>query len=89
MTVCVAAFAVKSKAILLASDKALTYGSSGPTPMQSDTGIKKIRQIGQSGWWALVSGSPSAAEKVIREAGQTVSAPLEALFAELILLRWK
>ncbi len=77
MTVCVAAFAAKSKAIILVSDKAVTYGGSGPIPepaMQADTGIKKIRQIGQSGWWVLVSGSPSSAEKVVRTAAETLTA---------------
>ena len=69
MTVCIAAFAAKSKAIVLISDKALTYGAYGPTPMQSDTGVRKLLHLGQSGWEVLFAGDGAFAEKVVYQAG--------------------
>lgn len=63
MTVCVAAFAQNSKAIVMVSDKAITY--SGSTPLQSDTGIKKVRRIAKTPWHVLIAGDPTFALKVI------------------------
>jgi len=67
MTVCIAAFAAKSKAIVLVSDKMLTYDPYGPSPMQSDTGVKKILHLADSGWEVLFSGSGAFADKVVKE----------------------
>jgi hypothetical protein len=39
MTVCIAAIAAKSKAIVMIADKASTFGTK--KPMQADVGIKK------------------------------------------------
>lgn len=59
MTVCVAAFAEKSKAIVMVSDKAVTY--SGTAPMQWDTSVRKVRRIGKTFWYALLAGDPTFA----------------------------
>lgn len=72
MTVCVGAFAERSQAIVLVSDKALTYG--GPqAPMQSDSDIKKIVPIGRTAWRAAIAGDPGVAEKIIRVAATEIS----------------
>src|ERR1700687_610867 len=63
MTVCIAAIAAKSKAIVMIADKAITYGLE--RPMQADVGIKKILPVGKTGWHALVGGDPSFAKEVI------------------------
>jgi 20S proteasome alpha/beta subunit len=70
MTVCIAAIAAKSKAIVLASDKAVTVGQL--RPMQSDSSVRKILSIGSSGWKALIAGDPSFAQKVIRHVRTTI-----------------
>lgn len=68
MTVCVAAFAAHSKAIVLVSDKALTYGDNVYRPaVQSDTGIRKVLRIGKSPWRVLVSGSGAAAKQIVED----------------------
>ena len=64
MTVCIASFAEKSKAIVMLSDKAVTYASG----LQSDTGVTKLRRIGDSGWHVLIAGNPTFALKVINAA---------------------
>ena len=66
MTICAAAFAEKSKAIVAVTDKAITYGSQ--LAIQSDTTIKKVISIGQSGWHVLLAGNPSFATAVVRKA---------------------
>lgn len=63
MTICIAAFAAKSKAIVLVSDKAVSYGLA-----QSDTDVRKILPIGGYNWRALIAGDPSFALKVIQKA---------------------
>ncbi len=70
MTVCVAAFAEDSKAIVLVADKAVTYG--GPRPIQSDVQLKKILPIGDCGWQALVSGDPTFAVATINRAAALI-----------------
>jgi hypothetical protein len=65
MTVCVASFAEKSKAIVAVSDKAVTYGSTAP--IQADTGIKKMLPVGNSGWHTLIAGNPSFATAVVEK----------------------
>lgn len=68
MTVCISAFAAKSKAIVLVADKMLTYDAYGSAPMQSDTGVRKILHLGTSGWEALFAGDGAFAEKVVNQA---------------------
>jgi len=62
MTVCIAAIAAKSKAIVMVADKAITYGEQS---FQADMGIKKIVPVGKTGWYALIGGNPSFAQEVI------------------------
>ena len=65
MTVCVAALANYGKAIVLVSDKALTYGEF-PAVQGESGGIEKILPIGDSGWQALLSGNTTIAEGIAR-----------------------
>lgn len=68
MTICVAAFAAKSRAIVLVSDKAVSRGIGGTTAsLQWDTGVRKILSIGETGWRVLVAGDPSFALRVINQ----------------------
>ncbi len=64
MTVCVASFAEKSKAIVCIADRAVTYPSYG-SPVQSDSGMKKIVDVGGTKWCALFSGDTSFAQQVV------------------------
>ena len=64
MTVCVASFAEESKAIVCIADRAVTYPSYG-SPVQSDSGMKKIIDIGNTRWCALFSGDTSFAQRVV------------------------
>jgi len=77
MTVCLAAFAEKAKAIVLVSDKAVTYGgsdedSSGSGAMQYDTGARKFKRIGETLWYALLAGDPTFALNVVSGAEQII-----------------
>jgi len=63
MTVCVAAFAQKAQAIVMVSDKAVTYP--GAAALQSDVGIKKVRRVAKTPWHVLIAGDPSFALRVI------------------------
>lgn len=65
MTVCVASFAARSRAIVAIADKAVTFGSSAP--IQADTGIKKMIPVGDSGWYTLIAGNPSFATAVVEK----------------------
>jgi 20S proteasome alpha/beta subunit len=76
MTVCIAAIAAKSKAIVLASDKAVTVGAQ--RPMQSDSSTRKILPIASSGWRTLIAGDPSFAQKVIRHARKDLPKEIKA-----------
>src|ERR1700735_1474746 len=71
MTVCISAFAANSKAIVLVADKMLTYQPYGPSPMQSDTGVKKLLHLGDSGWEVQFAGDGAFAEKVLHQPTQT------------------
>lgn len=73
MTVCIAAIAAKSKAVVMIADKAITYGHE--RPMQADVGIKKILPVGKTGWHALVGGDPSFAQEVIDTALEQIVNP--------------
>ena len=64
MTVCIASFAEKSQAIVCVADRAITYPSYG-SPVQSDSGMKKIIDVGDTGWCALFSGDTSFAQQVV------------------------
>lgn len=70
MTICAAAFAEKSQAIVMVSDKALTHSG----VYGSDTDIQKMLPIGKSHWRALVAGDTSFAKKVIRESAAMIEA---------------
>lgn len=75
MTVCVAALAKDSRAIVMVADKALTYGDNVYRPaMTGETGIVKMLPLGDSGWNALVAGSPTFADLVVRRAANVASA---------------
>jgi hypothetical protein len=78
MTVCLASFAEKAKAIVLVSDKAVTYGggdddSSGSGAMQYDTAVKKVKRIGSTWWYALLAGDPTFALNVVDGAEQIIA----------------
>lgn len=74
MTVCVATFAEKSRAILMISDKAVTFGDNIYRPaMQSDTGVNKRLRIGKN-WRALVAGDPGFASAVVRDVERHIEA---------------
>ena len=79
MTVCLAAFAEKAKAIVLVSDRAVTYGgsdedSSGSGAMQYDTtGARKFKRIGETLWYALLAGDPTFALNVVSGAGRLLT----------------
>jgi hypothetical protein len=65
MTICIAAMAAESKAIVCIADRAVTYASTtGGPASQADDAAKKIIQLGQTGWVALVSGDLPFAQKV-------------------------
>jgi hypothetical protein len=66
MTVCIATFAERAKAIVMLSDKAVTY----PSGLQSDTGVTKSRRIGDSCWHVLIAGNPTFALKVVNLASK-------------------
>jgi 20S proteasome alpha/beta subunit len=70
MTVCVAAFAADSEAIVLISDKAVTMGS-----MVSDTSICKMSRIGDTNWHALISGDISIADAMLMKAESQLQQP--------------
>jgi 20S proteasome alpha/beta subunit len=72
MTVCVATLASNSRAIVMVSDKAVTY--TGTTPLQSDVGIKKLRRVGKTPWHALIAGDPTFALRVIEIAEAILAA---------------
>jgi uncharacterized protein (AIM24 family) len=65
----VAAFAAKSQAIVLVSDKALTYSGAG---VQSDTSVKKILPLGNSLWHALIAGDSTFANEVLVQCAQAI-----------------
>ncbi|SRR5216683_31020 len=76
MTVCLASFAEKGNAIVMVTDKAVTYGededSSSSGPMQYDTGVKKVKRIGDTFWYALLAGEPTFALDVVDGAQQII-----------------
>lgn len=71
MTVCVATFAAKSQAIVMISDKALSFGD-----MVSDANICKMSQIGDSSWHALISGEISLGDEIIMESAAELTKKL-------------
>ena len=65
MTICIAAMAAKSKAIVCIADRAVTYSSStGGVNSQSDGGVQKIIDLASTGWVALVAGNLPFAQRV-------------------------
>ena len=74
MTVCLATIAEKSRAIVMVSDKAVTYGHKDSlAPMQYDTDVKKVRRIGTTFWYALIAGDPTFALQVVDSAEQIIA----------------
>jgi hypothetical protein len=55
MTVCIAAIAAKSKAIICIADRALTFAGVGANA-ESDSGVTKIMDIPGTRWCAMFSG---------------------------------
>jgi hypothetical protein len=68
VTVCVAAFAAQSSAIVLISDKAVSRGS-----MAVDTSICKMSQLADQPWFTLISGSISTADEILMLAESKLS----------------
>ena len=68
MTVCIANVAAKAKAIVMVSDKAVTYGDKDSIPLVSDTEARKFLRIGKTFWYALIAGDPSFAFEVVKSA---------------------
>lgn len=77
MTVCVAAIAEESKSIVMIADKAVTYGA-----ISADAGIEKMQGIGDSGWFALMSGNLPDCEAVIRRA--VFRLPIERTYESML-----
>jgi hypothetical protein len=68
ITVCIAALADEARAIVLVSDKALTYGGAYTPAIQGESrGIEKLLPIEGSHWVALISGDPTFAETVVEQ----------------------
>jgi hypothetical protein len=55
MTVCIAALAAKSKAIVCIADRALTFAGDKASA-QTDSGVTKIIDVADSHWCAMFSG---------------------------------
>lgn len=72
MTVCIAAIAAKSKAIVCIADRALTYAGYGANA-ETDSGVTKIIDIPGTNWCALFSGDDLTFPKRV----------LDRLFAQL------
>jgi hypothetical protein len=91
MTVCIATLAERSKAIVLVSDKAVTYGDgvAGPA-MQDDTDVQKMLPLVGSQWMTLTAGTGWVCDSIIRSVeskirnGRPFASALEvsALFEE-------
>jgi hypothetical protein len=66
MTVCIAAIAAQSKAIVCIADRALTFAGATASA-QSDTGVTKIVDIPNTRWCAMFSGDDlTFPERVLR-----------------------
>jgi 20S proteasome alpha/beta subunit len=68
LTVCVAAMAAESEALVLISDKAVTRGI-----MVSDTTICKMSQIADSPWHALISGDISVCDEILQRSEEALA----------------
>jgi len=74
MTICVAALAEESEAIVLIADKALTYGDNIYRPaMQGESGVIKMIEIKNARWAALLAGSPTVGEQIVTAAESTLA----------------
>jgi 20S proteasome alpha/beta subunit len=71
MTVCIGTIAWGEKAIIMVADKAVTIRGPGQS-MQADTSVRKIMPIGDSGWYALWSGSPTFAVDIVSRISQSL-----------------
>src|SRR5467141_2428584 len=73
VTVCVAALAERSRAIVLISDKALTYGNAYSPSMQGETGVLKMLPIARSGWMAMTAGGGGTCDRIVRTLSNKIS----------------
>jgi hypothetical protein len=71
MTVCIAAIAAETKAIVLVADKAASYVLDNRTTLKADVAVRKIRRMNALGWVALISGPMDFGERVIDLADST------------------
>jgi hypothetical protein len=75
MTVCIANVAASSKAIVMVSDKAITYGDTDIDSVRlvSDTEAQKVLRIGHTFWYALIAGEPTFAFDVVEAAAKMIA----------------
>ena len=67
MTVCIAALAERSRAIILVADKMSSLGE-----MVRDTDVHKILPVGHSGWAAMTAGHGARCDAVVRSLSKAV-----------------
>src|ERR1700735_3343325 len=82
LTVCVAAIAAESDALVLISDKAVTRGF-----MVSDTSICKMSRIGDSPWHALISGDISICDEVLQRSEEALAKKKEDTDSYVSMMR--
>lgn len=73
MTVCIAALAERARAIVLVSDRALTFHDGYSPAMQGDTDVNKMLPIGKTGWIAMTAGDGGLCDKVVSELSNRVT----------------
>lgn len=71
MTVCIAAVAAKSKAIVLVADKSVSYMVGDQTRQRFDVAFEKIRPMILHGWASLIAGPMDFGVRVVRLADET------------------
>src|ERR1700733_637151 len=71
MTVCIAAVAGNSKALVLVADKSVSYLDGNYMPRQKfDVAFNKIRPMDENGWTALIAGPIDFGERVVAASHQ-------------------
>jgi len=87
MTICIAAFAAESKAIVCIADRAVTYASTtGGPSSQADEGIQKIVELGRTGWIALIADDVPFAQKVTDEMNSNIGSERSPTAQQM--MRW-
>jgi hypothetical protein len=85
MTVCIATVAAESRAIVMVSDKAVSYSGSGAViPLVSDTEAKKFLRIGDTHWYALIAGDPTFAFEVVKTAERTLAKQIDKQLSDSV-----